>query len=231
MSDKIENHINEDEQDARMQRLSYRDRDNSAASNYSSFVKFMRLALPLSAFAVLAVLFAGTGGEDNVVVTREEFAKTPEVREQKISQNELINPKFESTDKKDQPYQIIAQRAIQSDENKDLIMLEKPVGVMKMKDGVDVRVTSKKGAYQQDIERFFLEGDVSFEHGEGYVLQSQEAHIDLKENYAWSKKPVKGFGTDISIAASGMQANGETGEIIFTGPAKLILSKGFKGIE
>jgi len=227
----IEDHISEDEQDARLQRLSHRDRDNSSYSNYSSFVKFMRLVLPLAALAVLAVLFVGTGSEENIVVSKEELIKTPKISKQEISQNELINPRFESTDKKDQPYQIVAERAVQSEDNKDLIMLENPVGVMKMKDGVEVRVTSKEGSYQQDIERFFLEGDVSFEHGEGYILQSQEAHIDLQKNYAWSKKPVRGIGPDISIAASGMQANGETGEVIFTGPAKLVLSKGFEGIK
>ncbi len=225
----IENHINEDEQEARLRRLSHRDRDrdNNSYSNYSAFVRFMRLVLPLAALAVLAILFVGTGAEEDIVISKEELVKTPKIREQEISQNELINPKFESTDSKDQPYQIVAQRAIQSEDNKDLIMLEKPVGVMRMKDGVDIRVTSKKGSYQQDIERFFLEGDVSFEHGEGYTLQSQEAHIDLQKNYAWSEKPVKGFGADIYIAASGMQVNGRTGDIIFTGPAKLILSKGF----
>ena len=227
----IEDHISEDEQEARMQRLSHRDRDNSSYSNYSSFVKFMRLVLPLAALAVLAVLFVGTGSEENIVVSKEDLIKTPKISKQEISQNELINPRFESTDKKDQPYQIVAERAIQSEDNKDLIMLENPVGVMKMKDGEEVRVTSKEGSYQQDIERFFLEGDVSFEHGEGYILQSQEAHIDLQKNYAWSKKPVRGMGPDISIVGSGMQANGETGEVIFTGPAKLILSKGFEGIE
>ena len=227
----IEDHISEDEQEARLQRLSHRDRDNSSYSNYSSFVKFMRLVLPLAALAVLAVLFVGTGSEENIVVSKEELIKTPKISKQEISQNELINPRFESTDKKDQPYQIVAERAIQSEDNKDLIMLENPVGVMKMKDGGEVRVTSKEGSYQQDIERFFLEGDVSFEHGEGYILQSQEAHIDLQTNYAWSKKPVRGIGPDISIAASGMQANGETGEVIFTGPAKLILSKGFEDIK
>ena len=159
------------------------------------------------------------------------MTKAPDLQNQKIAKNELLNPKFESMDNKSQPYQIVAQRAVQGETNKDLIMLEQPVGVLTMKDGVEVTVTSKTGAYRQDTERFFLEGEVSLQHGGGYILKSEEAHIDLQKNLAWSEKDVSGSGPDMTIAARGVQANGETGEIVFSGPAKLTLAKGFGGVE
>ena len=219
------------EQSDRMDRLSRRDRDTEISRTYTNFVRLMRLALPLAAVVVIAILFISPGLEEQVVVNAEETTKAPDLQDQKIAKNELLNPKFESTDNNNLPYQIIAERAIQGELNKDLIMLDRPVGMMTMKDGVKVTMTSEKGAYRQDTERFFLEGDVMLEHGQGYSIQSSEAHIDMKKNFAWSEKDVSGSGPDLSIAASGVQANGETGEIIFSGPAKLTLDKGFEGIE
>ncbi len=227
----IENLVSENNQSERMERLIRRDRDALSPVRYTAFVRMMRLALPLAAAVVIAFLFIRPGVDEQVIVPIEEVAQSPEIKDQEIAKNELLNPKFESTDNKNQPYSIVAERAVQGETNKDLIMLEKPVGVMTMKDGVEITVQSKTGAYRQDTERFFLEGDVSMVHGGGYTLESEEAHIDMQKNFAWSGQDVQGKGPEISIAAKGVHANGETGEIIFTGPAKLILEKGFEGIE
>lgn len=227
----LQERAQKNEQRERMERLSKRDRDELSPVRYTAFVRMMRLALPLAAAVVIAFLFIRPGVDEQVIVPIEDVAKSPEIKEQEIAKNELLNPKFESTDNKNQPYSIVAERAVQGETNKDLIMLERPVGVMIMKDGVEITVKSRAGAYRQDTERFFLEGNVSMVHGGGYTLESEEAHIDMQKNFAWSEKDVQGRGPEISIAAKGVRANGETGEIIFTGPAKLTLEKGFEGIE
>lgn len=197
-------------------------------TGYSRFVRVMRLALPLAAISMVAVLFVVTGGDKTAIVPVSEPKEMPD---KKVAKNELLNPVFESRDKKDQPYKITADRAVQGEANKDLIMLERPIGVVTMEDGAQVKVRSNAGAYRQDTERFFLEGGVFLEHAQGYTLKSEEAHIDLQQNYAWSEKDVQGRGPDIAIDARGVRANGKTGEILFTGPAKLVLSEGFEGMD
>ncbi len=198
---------------------------------YSRFVRVMRFALPLAAIALMVIVIIRSGGHEELIEPMPIEQQAPDLKDQKIAKNELLNPEFESTDKKNQPYKITALRAVQGERNKDLIMLERPVGNMVMKDGVNVRVSSETGAYRQDTERFFLQGSVFLEHNEGYTLHSEEAHIDLQKQYAWSEKAVKGQGPDISIDAMGVKANGETGELIFNGPAKLVLNKGFGGVK
>ncbi len=215
---------------ARIDRLSRRAKAATVNAGYTKFVRTMRLALPIAAMIVVAVLFMRSGVEKTLVTATHTDINNKEIKEQEISQNELINPVFETKDKKSQPYKITATRAIQGEKNKDLIMLERPVGVMNMKDGVNITMISNTGAYRQDTERFFLQGDVVVKHSDGYILQSEETHIDLKQNFAWSEKNVQGSGTDITISASGVKANGNTGEIIFTGPAKLVLENGLGGI-
>ena len=217
------------EHDARLERLSRRV-DHSAETNagYTRFVRVMRLALPLAALILLTVLFVDTGVNEATIAPMEED-EAPMVKDKRIAKNELLNPKFESMDKENQPYKITADRAIQGEVNKDLIMLERPVGVMDMGAGAQVQVVSDTGAYRQDTERFLLEGAVVMQHSDGYTLNTEEAHIDLKRNFAWSEKDVLGTGPDMVIDAKGVRANGETGEVVFAGPAKLVLEKGFDG--
>ncbi len=216
--------------EARLERLSRRNSSSHQESEgYSNFVRIMRITLPLAALAVVFVLFTGSNVEESIISPIEE--EKEQLRDQHIAQNELINPKFESMDKKSQPYVITADRAVQGDKNKDLIMLDQPKGTVTMQSGRRVNVSSATGAYRQDTERFFLQGGVFLRHDDGYVLQSEEAHIDLKESFAWSEKAVQGQGPDIAIEASGMHANGKTGEVVFTGPARLILEGGMEGLE
>lgn len=217
------------ESQQRMERLSRRAEVQNIGSGYSNFVRIMRFALPLAAVAMVVVVFMGSGIEEPVVNPIERTIK--DAAEPVIAKNELLNPKFESMDKKKQPYQITADRALQGETNKDLIMLEKPVGLITMEDGIKVTMRSNTGAYRQDTERFFLQGSVHLEHEEGYELKSEEAHVDLQKNYAWSEKDVRGEGPDLSIDAKGVRADGETGEIIFTGPATLVLDNGFGGVQ
>ncbi len=218
------------EHDARIERLSRREKPhNSDAAGYTRFVRVMRMALPLAALGIVTILLVRTGVEDNLISPVE--SDQPKIQDQSISKNELLNPKFESMDKKMQPYKITADRAVQGEKNKDLIMLDRPVGVMTMKDGIQLTVHSDTGAYRQDTERFFLQGEVFMQHAEGYSLSSEEAHIDLKQNFAWSDKDVQGHGPDVLIDAKGVRANGNTGEIIFSGPAKLVLDNGLDGVS
>lgn len=214
---------------ARMERLSRREQVSGSTRKYSNFVRIMRLALPLAAMVVVAILFLRPGVEDASIIPLD--TKTPRIEQENISRNELVNPKFESRDKKNNPYKITAERAIQGESNKDLIMLEHPVGVMTLDGGVKVHIVSDTGAYRQDTERFFLQGAVFLEHEEGYSLSSDEAHVDLRGNLAWSEKDVRAQTPDLSIEAKGVHANGKTGQVIFTGPAKLTLSQGLEGVQ
>lgn len=215
--------------EARLERLARREGVNVAnAVGYTRFVRVMRLMLPLAAVGVITILFIRTGVEDKLIVPME--SDKPEIQMQNIAKNELLNPKFESMDKKNQPYKITADRAVQGEKNKDLIMLDRPIGIMTMKDGIQVTVHSDTGAYRQDTERFFLQGGVFMQHADGYTLSSEEAHIDLKQNFAWSDKDVQGQGPDILISAKGVRADGNTGEIIFAGPATLVLENGVDGV-
>ncbi len=215
----------------RAERLTRRNRDGTVNHGYTKFVRVMRLALPIAAAVVILVVFLRMGGTEETIQAVDVRPTTPEIEKEDVARNELVNPKFVSVDHKNQPFEIVAQSAVQGDGDKDIILLDQPVGVMTLSGGAGVKMSSVRGTYQQEAEQFFLEGDVLLEHSDGYRLESTEAHIDMDKNLAWSEQDVVASGPDINIDAKGLSVNGQTGEIIFKGPAKLIFEGGVEGIE
>lgn len=215
----------------RAERLTRRNRDGTVNHGYTKFVRVMRLALPVAAAVVILVVFLRMGGTEENIKAVDVQPDTPEIEKEDVARNELVNPKFVSVDHKNQPFEIVAERAVQGDGDKDLILLDQPVGKMTLSGGADVKMSSISGRYRQETEKFFLEGDVLLEHSDGYKLESSEAHIDMDKNFAWSEKDVVASGPDINIDAKGLSVNGQTGEIVFKGPAMLVFEGGVEGIE
>ena len=202
----------------------YADRNNKNINKgYSSFIRKVQFGLPLLALLLIAVIIGWNQfGNEKIVPIKEEDVQ-PKVR-QEIGKNELINPNFESIDEKGQPFTITADRALQEDGEKGEMLLEKPSATMRLEDGKTVTLNSKKGAYHQIEQYLDLHEDVTLTHSEGYELQTRILHVDLKDNKAWSKQPVRVTGPEGEINALGITATSSDKKIIFTGPAKMTLN-------
>lgn len=194
---------------------------------YSKFIKTMRLVLPLAALSLLAIVFSwGTFTKDDIL-PQIDPAQAP----QTIGKNELLNPRFESMDDKNQPYTITAKRAIQGETNEDLVILEDPLADILMQNGNWIAIKAEQGAYRQDNERLLLKGDVNIFHDQGYQLTTQELNVDMAANLAWSEIDVYAQGPAGNLEAKGLQGNTSTGLLIFNGPARLVLYDGFNGFN
>ena len=141
-----------------------------------------------------------------------------------LAENELINPRFQSTDKDLNPYTVTAKSAIQNQQNPDLVKLDTPKGRMVMKGGATLKVEANSGSYEQKQEKLFLENNVMLNHQSGYILNTQELRVDLKEGQAFSDKDVTITGPEGTIHAVGLDGNLETEILIFKGPATLTLN-------
>ncbi len=188
--------------------------------SYSLFVRWMRLVLPLAALGIVALLFTWSNLQEETALPVQEQAEA-----RTIGKNELVNPRFESTDEKKQPYTITARRAIQGESNEDLIILEKPVADMILNNGSWVAIEADKGAYRQDVQRLLLQGNVRLFHDRGYQMETARLHVNLDENYAWSEMDIYGQGPAGTLEAKGLKANNKTGHLIFMGPARLVLNR------
>src|SRR5690606_3577343 len=105
----------------------------------------------------------------------------------------------------------------------DLIALEAPKGEMEVKGGESVSVSAQAGAYYQKAQLLDLFGEVTMRHSGGYVVETAEARIDLKDGSAAGDKTVIGHGPAGTLRSEGFRIS-DNGEVVrFTGKARLVI--------
>ncbi|MGB4057734.1 MAG: LPS export ABC transporter periplasmic protein LptC [Alphaproteobacteria bacterium] len=191
-------------------------RDGAA---WTRLVRKMRLILPLAALALFAVVFVWSDMRSNNILPAKELAKAPV-----IGKNEILNPRFESTDSSGQPFVVSADQAIQNKDDENLIMLEKPLADMTLKSGEKISGNASRGSFRQNNKTLLLRGAVDLAHDKGYHLKTEELDIDLQNNTAFSKVDVTGNGPEGTLTAKGLEGYADKGLLIFNGPAKLVLT-------
>jgi lipopolysaccharide export system protein LptC len=191
---------------------------------YSKVIRWMRLALPLTALAIAAVVFSWSGPRESLLsrTMPAEIRKT-------IGKNELVSPRFENTDAENRPYTLTADRAVQDEADGNVVILEKPKGDMQLENNHWVAMEATEGAFQQNERKLLLRGNVRLFHDGGYQLETPELHIDIAGNTAMSEKDVHGQGPEGTLEAKGLQGDNVKGTLIFKGPAKLVLDTNAMG--
>lgn len=217
----IENHLSKSESEARLERLSrYRgDRAIGGSESYSALIRRMRIILPLVAMAIIAALMAWPSMDNKISVLKEEQAASL----QTIRKNELTNPKFESIDEKSQPYSLTAKRAVQDEQDEQILHLEQPEGELALNSGEKVGLKADKGLYLQAASQLKLNDDVRLLHSEGYEMGMTHLDLDLKAGTAQTDSDISGKGPAGSLEAKGLNADNANGLLVFHGPARLIL--------
>lgn len=218
----------DDKAKIRRDRLTIKEGPRAYSARYSRVVRSLRLILPLVSVAIIAIVFVWSDMDD------ERIAPVPQDHSSRrtIGKNELLEPRFESRDDKQQPFTITAARAIQGDsaETEGLLVLDRPVADILLENNSWVAIRADRGAYQEDQQRLLLNGNVAMFHDLGYQFQTAQLHVDLANNHAWSHMEVYGQGPAGNIRAKGVDADGEKNRLVFSGPAKLILNKSIEGL-
>tara|TARA_X000001036_G_scaffold17785_2_gene14913 strand:- start:1079 stop:1744 length:666 start_codon:yes stop_codon:yes gene_type:complete len=199
-----------------------KDKQRQHSLKYTKIIKSLRIILPISAGAIILLLFTWQQIEDaNIVPPQEPPAKTPRT----IGKNELVNPKFESRDNKGNPYIITAVRALQGQTKEDdLILLEKPFADIALDDGRWIAIKSNQSAYKQTSKRLLLKDNVEIFYDEGYTLTTEELDVDMMNGTAQNNIDVHVQGPKGFLEAKGLNADQNKGTLIFKGPAKLTLT-------
>lgn len=140
-----------------------------------------------------------------------------------ISKNELLNPRFDSVDNRNQPFTITAAKAVRGETDDNLILLTQPSGDITLKNGRWLSIKSESGAYNQDKSRLLLRDNIQIFDDQGYTLTTQQMNIDINEDTILSETPITGQGPAGTIQSTGLYANMKTGLLSFKGPATLTL--------
>ncbi len=191
----------------------------SGARRNTYLVRALRLALPLVAVSLIIVMMVWSDKTQMTTPPPPRAELAPEIQ----GRNELLNPKFQSKDSDLQPYTITAQKAFQSEENLNIVILDQPTADINLKDGAWLAAKADKGEFDQVNQVLKLYGHVRLFHDDGYELTMNSLAISITAQEAVSVDPVQGHGPIGIIESEGLMADGAKGTISFTGKSQMTL--------
>ncbi|MBM3565137.1 MAG: hypothetical protein FJX42_03370 [Alphaproteobacteria bacterium] len=194
-------------------------------SVYSRFVAVAKLALPLIALALVAIIWAWPQLRGTDLRFRLSFAK---LITQDSADPNMINPRYAGTDDERQPYALTSDVARAPENDRARILLEQPKGDMTLKDGTWLLLGAETGTYVRSARTLDLSGDVTLFHDSGYEIRTTKAFVDLGRGEAEGREPVRGQGPFGDLWSEGFHLIDKGRVIYFTGKSKLIIHPGFR---
>jgi lipopolysaccharide export system protein LptC len=168
---------------------------------YSRLVAWMKVLLPLSAMALIAVIFltARNTGDLTKIFTAEELVTLG-------AGLRLDNPRFAGLTDQGEPFAIRADWALPDSTLPQLIDLQHPEGEIEMKDGRTIAARADSGRMHRENNTMVLKGGVVLDTSDGYHVATDLIEIDIDAKTAHAPGPVSGTGPDGRIDAGSMRA-------------------------
>lgn len=131
----------------------------------------------------------------------------------------MLSPNYFGKDSNDRPYNISAQSAVSV--SKEKIVLLNITGKIELQDKSLVSIKSEQGDYFQEKKDLTLSQGVELELDKGYILNTNSAYIDLKENIITGGEKVNVKGVLGDITSNGFIIKNSGDEIQFYGDVDL----------
>lgn len=184
------------------------------ASRHSRAVRFLRIALPGAALAIVAavaIYASGQRGEPaRMTFTLSEIAALE-------NDLEMTGIRLFGRDENERPYTITADRLRQTGgRNARSAKLEKIVADLGIDGGGKLHIEAGAGLYDDDARTLRLTGGVSFRSPDGYALTTDAATADLDAGTVVSDGPVTGKGPFGDFSGGKMTADRATGQVVLT---------------
>ncbi|HVO14792.1 MAG TPA: LPS export ABC transporter periplasmic protein LptC [Alphaproteobacteria bacterium] len=192
------------------------------SDGYTWFVGFLKLALPSVAVVLVGLVLMWPqlkGAEESL---RKSVIGSLKLDE--IENLQMVQARYVGTDEQNRPYVLTAAAARQMSSGSDLIALEVPKGQMSLQDGNQVALAAQAGAYYQKAQMLDLFGAVTMKRSDGYVVETEEARINLKTGSAEGNKTVTGHGPAGTLRSDGFRILDKGDTVIFTGKARLVIN-------
>lgn len=209
---------------------------------HSSVVRIIRIVLIAAALILCGILtYNLTQGHNEYAVdlSSKQKTKTTDISssegttallgtkttEEELTQGEvaMLRAKYGGLDEKKQPYTITADKASRSSDTPDVINLRQPMADILLNDGSWIATRGLQGTYMQDHMQLFLNEKVKLFHDEGYEMETENLHIDLKTSVMRSQTSVFAHGPVGEIRSEGIEFIPTEDKIVFAGPATLKL--------
>jgi len=184
---------------------------------HSNFVSAMKVALPLTAVALFAIvlfysgIFADRDGLD--ISFREISGFNSDLR--------MVSPRITGLDKSGEPYLVTADTATQDKKEPSHVMLDNVEADLKLKgDDSWISLKSASGKLNTDAQHLTLQQNIDVYMSSGYEFHGREGTVDFKKGTFTSDTPVEGHGPAGTIRADSMSADNDGQKLIFKGRVK-----------
>lgn len=186
--------------------------------HYTRFVIISRWALwGLIGIMVLAIIWvasSNTGGDGGRLV----FSN---VTKNEHMQNVMEQPRYQGMDQHNQPFTVIADRAIQKD--KDTVELQNIRAEMSQNNGDWLALNSGKGELNLQTKKIKLEQQVNMFYDGGYEFRTSEAHVDIDKGRAQGDTHIEGQGPAGTLEADSFIIEDRGKVIKFNGSVRMKL--------
>jgi lipopolysaccharide export system protein LptC len=193
-------------------------------AQYSRFVSWMKLALPIAAgVLLLAVVVLPMLRKDDerfrIGMNMIKGASTDTLS--------MTNARYFGTDDKGQPFAVTATGVRQHAQEDHQVDLIGPHAEIKLEGGEALSASAGAGLYHRDLEKLDLSDGVTVVQNKDNQLRTKSAVVMLKEGSASGREAVSSEGPYGTMQAAGGFDLTERGKIVkFIGPAKLVLKSG-----
>lgn len=191
----------------------------------SRFVGAMRIALPLLALVLIALLIAWPQVYRRNDGFRLAFS-TIEVEDGALT---MTKARYRGTDHKDQPFLVSADTATQDPSDPKRITLDRISADMTMRDGTWLALNANAGDYHQGEQVLTLQGDISVFTDRGYELHGISARVDLAAGTLASDDKVWGQGPFGLLRSNGMRVDGNGNRVRFINGVQVTLFRNRQG--
>lgn len=189
--------------------------------NVASYTRFV-IASRWSLWGLIAIIVAvivwvasSNTGKDGARLVFSSVSKNENL------QNVMEQPRYQGVDQNDQPFTVIADKAIQLDKN--TIELHAIRADMNQKDGTWLALNSGKGELNMETKKIKLEQDVNMFYDGGYEFRTSHANIDMDKGSASGDAPVEGQGPSGVLKADSFSIENRGQVIKFNGSVRMTL--------
>lgn len=188
--------------------------------NYTRLVSLTKVILILIALLLIGIIIAlpflnPVHGDFKVSFTAQAPQKSFD------SDEVMINPRFQGTDEKKQPYVITAATA--SKDSNERLTLSDPKGKVTFTNNQWLTVEAKQGYMEVEQKTIDLINNVSIYSSEGYEMLTQSIHVDLENASVFGSEKVYAVTSIGSLEADSFFAEDGGQRIGFNGNVKMQL--------
>lgn len=158
-----------------------------------SSIRILKIALPCLAILLIALAIAWPRLFPNAPVNAPRMT-LHETDGLGGSDVRLVNPRYAGTDARGRPFLVTAERAVQDQNNADLVHLARLQADITLANGTWLSMAAPAGLYRIDEKLLDLSGGVDVFSDRGYELHSPDAHLDLDKAVAEGSDGVQGQG-------------------------------------